>query len=377
MEYEQLKLIEKSVKIPSGCGVAGIINKNAIRFSPDTIISSICMMKERGNGLGSGYAGYGIYPELRDKWCLHIMYDKPGEKENVEEFLETGFNIVEQQPIPVKKSKRLPFVPVLYRYFLDVKNEVSTNVSSEEDFILETVMKINRNFDGACVFSSGKNMGIFKGVGHPDEIAEFYNIHNYKGYTWIAHNRFPTNTVGWWGGAHPFGILDWACVHNGEISSYGINRRYLENAGYYCTFYTDTEVITYLFDLLCRRHKLNFEMCSYVLAPPFWEEIERETDVKKKKLMKFLRIIYASAMLNGPFAIIVANSSVLIGMNDRLKLRPLVAASKDDFVFVASEESAIRKICPHPERVWMPEAGKPIIVHLQENKNYGEIKKYK
>lgn len=375
MEYQQLKRIEKNERILSGCGVAGIVNRRGNRFSGDMIISSICMMKNRGNGLGAGYAGYGIYPEFSDKWCLHIMYDTPYEKEKVEEYLETRFIVIEQQPIPVKKIKSLSFVPVLHRYFLDIKNEIYINLTSEEDFILETVMKINKEFNGACVFSSGKNMGIFKGVGHPDEIADFYHIHNYKGFIWIAHNRFPTNTVGWWGGAHPFGILDWACVHNGEISSYGINRRYLENAGYYCTFFTDTEVITYLFDLLHRKHKLNFEMCSYVLASPFWEDIEKETDVEKKKLIKFLRIVYASAMLNGPFAIIVANTETLIGMNDRLKLRPLVASTDDDFVFVASEESAIRKICSKPEKVWMPDAGKPIIVKIDGRGNYGEVKK--
>lgn len=43
-------------------------------------------------------------------------------------------------------------------------------------------------------------------------------------------------------------------VHNGEISSYDANRRYVEQFGYDCELQTDTEVITYLFDLLSRRH---------------------------------------------------------------------------------------------------------------------------
>ncbi len=116
-------------------------------------------------------------------------------------------------------------------------------------------------------------------------------------------------------------------------------------------------------------------MCSYVLASPFWEEIEKEVNVEKKKLMKFLRIVYSSALINGPFAIIVANSETLIGMNDRLKLRPLVAAGNDDFVYVASEESAIRKICPEPEKVWIPEAGEPVISQITGNGSYGEIQK--
>lgn len=204
MEYEQLKKLEQNSRIPSGCGVSGIINKNGEVFSGEKIISSICLMKERGNGLGAGYAAYGIYPELCNRWCFHIMYDTSEEKERVEQFLETRFDIIEIEPIPTKKIKTLSFSPILFRYFVDIKDEFYEGLNFQEDFVLDSVMKINREFKNACIFSSGKNMGIFKGVGHPDEIAEFYKIYDYKGYIWTAHNRFPTNTVGWWGGAHPF-----------------------------------------------------------------------------------------------------------------------------------------------------------------------------
>ncbi len=372
MHYDRLKDIEKSTRIPSGCGISCIVNKNGENFSGELVISSICLMKERGNGLGAGYAGYGIYQEFKDNWCFHIMYDQPREKEGVERFLELRFNIIQEEPIPVKRIKSLSFVPILHRYFLDIKEDFIDGLACQEDFILETVMKINREFDGASVFSSGKNMGIFKGVGNPDEIAEFYRISEYRGYIWLAHNRFPTNTVGWWGGAHPFGILDWSCVHNGEISSYGINRRYLENAGYYCTFYTDTEVITYLFDLLYRKHRLDLEICGYILASPFWTEIEKQQDSRKKDLWRTLRIVYSSALINGPFAVAVANSDTFVALNDRLKLRPLVAASDSDFVYVASEESAIRKICARPEKVWMPEAGEPVVVKINRDNRNGK-----
>lgn len=366
MEYEQLKNLEKSNKVLSGCGVSGIISQNGTCFSGEMIMNSICNMKERGNGLGAGYAGYGIYPDFKDNWCFHIMYDNPDAKEIVDEYLTRNFEIFYEEPIPVKQVKTLKYVPLLHRYFMNVREGILCDGMSEEDIVIKTVMYINKNFDGACVFSSGKNMGIFKGVGNPDEIGEFYGIDRYKGYIWTAHNRFPTNTVGWWGGAHPFGIIDWSVVHNGEISSYGINRRYLENAGYYCTFFTDTEVITYLFDLLYRKHGLDFNLIACVLAPPLWSKIEREKSLTEKELLIAMRTVYASAMINGPFAVIVANSCTMVGLNDRLKLRPLVAAKAGEFVYLASEESAIRVICKTPELVWMPEAGEPVIVYVRE-----------
>jgi glutamate synthase domain-containing protein 1 len=65
----------------------------------------------------------------------------------------------------------------------------------------------------------------------------------------VAMDDSQLTLPGWWGGAHPFNIFDWTVVHNGELSSYGINRRYLEMYGYKCTLQTDTEVLAYAFDL--------------------------------------------------------------------------------------------------------------------------------
>lgn len=149
-------------------------------------------------------------------------------------------------------------------------------------------------------------------------------------------------------------------MHNGEISSYGINKRFLLNYGYICAFFTDTEVITYLFDLLVRKHRLSFEIVADIVAAPFWDEIERKSK-GKGEFLKTLRIIYSSALVNGPFSVIVANSSTMVGLNDRIKLRPLVAATFEEKLYLASEESAIREICPIPDSVWMPKAGEPVI----------------
>jgi glutamate synthase domain-containing protein 1 len=348
---------DSEVHIPSGCGISGIMNQRGRLFSGEAIYDSICNMKERGNGLGSGYAAYGIYPEFKDYWCFHIMYQKSSAKDETEEYLRKNFNLIHKEPIPTKRVKTLRFVPILWRYFLEIKREVIKSYYeriSDEDYIIKCVMDINKEIEDAFVFSSGKNMGIFKGVGDPDEIGEFYRIPEYKGYIWTAHNRFPTNTVGWWGGAHPFGILDWSVVHNGEISSYGINRRYLENFGYYCTLFTDTEVMAYLFDLLVRRHNLDFEVVGNILASPFWTQIERIEDKAQREFLKTLRMVYGSALVNGPFAVIVANSNYMVGLNDRIKLRPLVAATKGDFLYIASEEAAIKIVCKNPDKVWMP-----------------------
>jgi glutamate synthase domain-containing protein 1 len=361
-------IADKDYRIPSACGVTGIMNEAGQVFSGSGIVASICNMLERGNGLGSGYAGYGIYPEHKDQWCFHVMYQKATARPVTEAFLARGFKVVFQEPIPTKYVPTLKFIPELWRYFLDIKEEALMGWSGKlghEDLVVKTAMEINRDIEGAFVFSSGKNMGIFKGVGHPDEIAAFYDIPSYRGYIWTAHNRFPTNSVGWWGGAHPFGILDWSVVHNGEISSYGINRRYLENHNYYCTLQTDTEVIAYLFDLLVRKHALDFETAGKIMAAPFWRRIDRLPDGEEKTMLKALRTVYGSALVNGPFAVIVANNETMVGLNDRVKLRPLVAARKGDVLYLASEEASIRVVSRELDTVWMPDAGVPTIGRLR------------
>ena len=136
--------------------------------------------------------------------------------------------------------------------------------------------------------------------------------------------------------------------------------------GYECTLQTDTEAITYIFDFLLRRQGLPLELACKVAAAPFWSDIER-TPEDEKELLTVLRSVYSSLLINGPFSIILGMSSGIVALNDRIKLRPLTAATNGDFLYVASEESAIREICPHPERVWAPKGGEPVIGLLDDS----------
>ena len=276
------------------------------------------------------------------------------------------------EKIPTKKVSGISGPPLIFRYFLDTGDDFKQNSrrkgadKTEQEYIVDFVMHINKNIRGAYIISSGKNMGIFKGVGFPEDIGKFFRLDEYKGYLWTSHGRFPTNSVGWWGGAHPFGLLDWSVVHNGEISSYGTNKRFVSGSGYECTLSTDTEVITYLFDLLIRKQKIDLKIIHLILASPLWQEIERMPG-DKKELVKALRILYGSALVNGPFSIIVGSTGFMYALNDRIKLRPLVAARKNEYLFVSSEEAPIRKVCPSPDILWHPDGGEPVIGMIKKN----------
>ena len=54
----------------------------------------------------------------------------------------------------------------------------------------------------------------------------------------------------------------------------------------------------------------------------------------------------------------------MIGLTDRIRLRPLTAAMKDDLLYLSSEEASIRLVCPDLDRVWTPVGGEPVVGRL-------------
>jgi glutamate synthase domain-containing protein 1 len=356
----------------SGCGLSAVMSLTGERRDGRAVTRSIALLHDRSNGLGGGFAAYGIYPEHANHFALHIMYYTPEAQEAAENILAASFDIALDERIPTRPNAGVADPPILMRYFvLPRVLLLQESGLPTEDFVLQKVMKINAEIEDAFVFSSGKNMGAFKAVGYAEDIADFFRLDEYQAYIWIAHGRFPTNTPGWWAGAHPFTLLDWAVVHNGEISSYGINKRYLEMFGYHCTMRTDTEVMAYLLDLLIRRHRLPVELACDVLAAPFWEQIDRMPE-ERRALYTTLRQVYGSALVNGPFAIVFGRQGEMVGMNDRIKLRPLVAARKNRDLYLSSEESGLRAMCPDPDLVWTPRAGQPVIGRLGSDVVVGE-----
>ena len=74
--------------------------------------------------------------------------------------------------------------------------------------------------------------------------------------------------------------------------------------------------------------------------------------------------MFPSLLITGPFSIILGYEGGLMALGDRLKLRSTVCAEKGDIAYIASEESAIRRIEPDLDRVWSPAGGEPVIFEL-------------
>lgn len=349
----------------SGCSLFGMMNLEGKRFSSRAPVKAIANMHDRGNGLGGGFAAYGIYPSFKNYYAFHVLYLSPNAKEKTDKKLASRFNIIYDEEMQTKPAN-VSNPPLVWRYFVEPR-KIRPKEQLVEDYVVESVMQINTGIKNSFVFSSGKNMGVFKGVGFPEDVADFFCLEDYSGYLWTCHGRFPTNTQGWWGGAHPFNILDWTVVHNGELSSYGINSRYLEMYGYKCSMQTDTEVLAYAIDLLMRKQHLPINLVAKIFSAPLWDEID-SIEIEEQNLLRILRQTYGSLLMNGPFSIVVAHHGEMIGLTDRIKLRPLVAGIKDDVMYLSSEEAAMRLVSPKLDKFWCPRGGEPVIGKLRKSK---------
>ena len=188
---------EGEVRIPSGCAIAGMISRSGQRFGGERIIEAMSAMHERCNGLGGGFAAYGIYPEYRDYYAFHVFYESAEARRACEAFLEEHFDIINLSRIPTRKMAGITDEPMIWRYFvLPLPTRLAASQLDEREFVVRCVFRINTGIKGCYVFSSGKNMGVFKAVGYPEDVGRFYRLEEYEGYCFTAHGRYPTNTPG-------------------------------------------------------------------------------------------------------------------------------------------------------------------------------------
>jgi glutamate synthase domain-containing protein 1 len=63
----------------------------------------------------------------------------------------------------------------------------------------------------------------------------------------------------------------------------------------------------------------------------------------------------------------------MIGLTDRIRLRPLTVGVKGDMLYLSSEEAAIRLVCPEVDRTWVPMGGEPIAGRLGQPLQPGKV----
>ena len=142
--------LEGKVRIPSGCAIAAVISKKGNKMTGDAIIDSMKPMHDRSNGLGGGFAAYGIYPEYKEFYAFHFFFNSRDDRKSTEQFLKERFEIVKSEIVPTRKIPEISDEPIIWRYFVAPLQSVLKNLQLDEDeFVARTVMKINPEENGA------------------------------------------------------------------------------------------------------------------------------------------------------------------------------------------------------------------------------------
>jgi glutamate synthase domain-containing protein 1 len=73
-------------KVIDACSIFGVMDTSGRRFSGEGVIKAIANMHDRGNGLGGGFAIYGLYPEYAELYAFHIMYlSREGQRQTADQ----------------------------------------------------------------------------------------------------------------------------------------------------------------------------------------------------------------------------------------------------------------------------------------------------
>jgi glutamate synthase domain-containing protein 1/glutamate synthase domain-containing protein 3 len=390
-----------------GCGVVGFCCTEPV--SAKNIYEPSRQMHNRGNGKGGGIAALGFVPEqlgvsravLDESNMLHIAFLETGVRQELErKYISPYFNVDSAARLDTLEDwTAVPDLevkpPDVWRYFVRVKKDVLDSFinkngleklsrdETESEFINQNTVRLNHEFYAslgekkAFVLSYGKNIMILKVVGYAEAITRYYKIDDLRAHVWIAHQRFPTKGRVWHpGGAHPFGAMNTALVHNGDFANYHSVGEYLAQRNIYPQFLTDTEVSVLLFDLLERTYRYPLEYIIESMAPTSELDFER-LPKEKQSIYRSIQATHIHGSPDGPWFFIIArsipeqNKFQLMGITDTAMLRPQVFAFSSGEVqvgLIASEKQAIdatllslsredKRISPIADRYWNARGG--------------------
>ena len=119
LDFDPARFREESpFKIHGGCVLMGLCDESGSLMSGKIAIRAMAIQHDRGNGLGGGFAGYGIYPEFPDHFCFHMMYHDTQARQEAETIFDQYFLVDLAEPMPTRPVKGITDAPLLWRYFL-------------------------------------------------------------------------------------------------------------------------------------------------------------------------------------------------------------------------------------------------------------------
>ena len=186
---------------------------------------------------------------------------------------------------------------------------------------------------GVRVVGSGTDLTVYKGTGHPRELAATYDLANAQGWQGLAHTRMATESAVTPEGCHPFSVgPDQCLVHNGSFANHATIRRELQHDGVVFDSENDSEV--------------GARFVASRLA-------------QGEDLDKALRLL--CERFDGFYTLLVTSADGFAVVRDAIACKPAVIAETDTWVAMASEFRALAELPgiedariyePEPEKVY-------------------------
>ncbi|MGH2494072.1 MAG: glutamine amidotransferase [Ktedonobacteraceae bacterium] len=283
------------------CGIAGILFKQQEGPIGEILIKMLADLNRRGPD-STGLALYSNLP--KGNLVARIKVDEDARRESVD--WEASLVETAQEYGKVRESSR---AGQYVRLVMDYDGSYE-----------ELTAALEASGEGVEVFSMGQHLEIVKQMGKANALDATYGLSSIHGTHGISHTRMATESRVDISHSHPFWarpFSDIAVVHNGHITNYHKLRRRLEIKGHHFNTGNDSEVIAvYIADMMQQGATLDDAVRSTVTA------------------------------LDGSFTYLVATGDSMGFARDQFAMKPLIITETDEFVAVASEESALRKAFP-------------------------------
>jgi methylamine---glutamate N-methyltransferase subunit A len=195
----------------------------------------------------------------------------------------------------------------------------------------DLVARVKALFPTARVVGSGHDLTVYKGVGHPRDLATTYGLADAVGWQGLAHTRMATESAVTPEGCHPFSVgPDQCLVHNGSFSNHASIRRELVRQGVVFDSENDSEV-----------------GARFVAS-----RLAQGEDLEKALLA--LRETF-----DGFYTLLVTSADGFAVVRDPIACKPAVIAETDAWVAMASEFRALAAL-PGIDgaRLYEPEPGR-------------------
>jgi hypothetical protein len=123
----RLRLQNPAETKSDACGLFGILDTSGRPMSSNDVVRAMANMHDRSNGLGGGFAVYGLYPEHADLYAFHIMYMRDDARAEAESILRAHFTIASAEQVPTRPGARVSDPPDFWRYFVSPQGDHQTS----------------------------------------------------------------------------------------------------------------------------------------------------------------------------------------------------------------------------------------------------------